>query len=129
MYPWILKAHMLFAFLSITGFVLRGLVMFVRPAWLQIRWVRTLPHINDTLLLSAGVWLAWTMGFFRYGLPDWLIAKLTALLAYIVLGAIALRRGRTRRTRLIAWVAALCTFAYIVAVAGTRMVNPLPLFF
>ncbi len=54
----------------------------------------------------------------------WLTAKVLALLAYIVLGAIGLRYGRTRRIRVVAWVAALLTFGYIVAVALTR--QPLP---
>jgi uncharacterized membrane protein SirB2 len=33
---------------------------------------------------------------------------------------IALRRGRTKRQRTVAWIAALVTFGYIVSVALTR---------
>ncbi|MFP5404148.1 MAG: SirB2 family protein, partial [Gammaproteobacteria bacterium] len=47
----------------------------------------------------------------------WLTAKLFALIAYIVLGTIALKRGKTRKVRIAAWVAALLVFAYMVAVA------------
>jgi uncharacterized membrane protein SirB2 len=43
---------------------------------------------------------------------------------YIGLGMIALRRGKTRGVRLLAWLAALATFAYIVAVALTRNATP-----
>jgi uncharacterized membrane protein SirB2 len=57
---------------------------------------------------------------FVYG---WLTAKLFGLLAYIVLGAMALRRGRTREIRIRAFVLALLAYAYIVGVALTR--NPL----
>ncbi len=56
---------------------------------------------------------------------DWLKAKLVALLAYILLGSIALRRGRSLVIRAGALVAALVTLSYIVAVALTR--NPWPL--
>ena len=57
---------------------------------------------------------------------DWLTAKVLALIAYIVLGAIGLKYGRTRKIRIAAWVAALLTFGYIVAVALTRQVLPFP---
>ena len=50
--------------------------------------------------------------------------KLLALLLYIVLGMVALKRGRTRTVRILAWLAALGVFVYIVAVAVSR--NPLP---
>jgi uncharacterized membrane protein SirB2 len=53
----------------------------------------------------------------------WLTAKVVALVAYIVLGAVALKYGRTKAVRSVALVAAILTFAYIVAVAVTR--NPL----
>ena len=129
MYLFVLKAHMLFALVSITGFVVRGLVMLVRPEWLRRGWVRTIPHINDTLLLLAGLWLAWIMGFLTHGLPPWLAAKLVALVGYIVLGAVALRYGPTRSVRAAAWVAALAVFTYIVTVARMRTPNPLPLLF
>ena len=52
------------------------------------------------------------------------IRKVLALLAYIVLGSIALKRGRTRRVRLRALAGALAVLAYIFAVALTR--HPLP---
>jgi uncharacterized membrane protein SirB2 len=50
----------------------------------------------------------------------WLLAKIVALLAYIVLGSLALRRGRTRGLRSAAFAGAVLTFVYIVGVALTR---------
>jgi uncharacterized membrane protein SirB2 len=49
----------------------------------------------------------------------WLTAKVGALLLYIVLGSVALKRGRSKGIRAAAFLAALATFAYIVAVALT----------
>jgi len=50
----------------------------------------------------------------------WLATKIGALVVYIVLGSIALKRGRTRAIRAAASAAALATYAYIVGVALTR---------
>jgi uncharacterized membrane protein SirB2 len=54
----------------------------------------------------------------------WLAAKIVALLAYIVIGSIALKRGRTKRIRLVAWLTAQAVFFYIVSVAVTH--DPMP---
>jgi len=86
---------------------------------LQARLVRVLPHVVDTLLLASAVWLAVLLRQYPF-VQGWLTAKVLGLIAYIVLGSYALRRGRTPRQRAAAFVAALVTAAYIVAVAVTR---------
>ena len=55
----------------------------------------------------------------------WLTAKVFGLIAYIVLGTIALKRGRTPGIRTAAFCGALLVFAYIVAVAMSK--SPVPL--
>jgi len=50
----------------------------------------------------------------------WLTAKVFAIIAYIVVGAVGLRYGRTKRIRATAWVGAILIFLYIVGVALTR---------
>lgn len=116
--------HMSFAGLSGGFFLLRGAWMFAESPLLQRRWVRTLPHVVDTALLSSAVALAvWSS---QYPLMQaWLTAKVLALLAYIVLGTIALKRGPTKAIRGVAYVAALLVFLYIVGVASSKD----PLFF
>jgi uncharacterized membrane protein SirB2 len=54
----------------------------------------------------------------------WLGAKVAGLLLYIGLGMIALKRGKTRKMKVTALVAAHIAFCYIVLVALTK--NPLP---
>jgi uncharacterized membrane protein SirB2 len=117
-YTAIKLAHMTAAALSISLFALRGAWMLYSPQRLQRRWVRIAPHAIDTVLLVSALWLAWQMG--SEGTRGWLWAKVAALAAYIVLGTIALKRGRTRGARIVAFVAALATFAYIVSVAVTK---------
>jgi uncharacterized membrane protein SirB2 len=104
-------------------FFVRGLWMIGDSPLLRQRWVRILPHVNDTLLLAAAVALALTVG--QYPLTDaWLTAKVSGLVAYIGLGTVAMKARRPRRVRIAAWVAAQGVFVYIVAVALTR--NPWP---
>jgi len=114
--------HMTFAVASGALFLVRGLWMLSGSAHLQRRWVRIVPHVIDTLLLASAVGLAVWSSQYPFQQP-WLSAKVVALVAYIGLGTVALKRGRTRQARGLAFVAALACFAYILAVAVTK--NPL----
>ena len=115
--------HQACAVLSITGFTLRGSLMLAGSSLLRRPWMRTWPHLIDTLLLISGVWMAVNLHL-HPGNSPWLTAKLLALLVYVALGFVALRLGKTRRTRTLAFVAALACFAYIVLVALSRSVFP-----
>ena len=116
----LLKAvHVGSAVLSITGFVLRGVWMQQDSPLLRARVTRILPHVVDTVLLLSALALALRIAQYPF-VHAWLTAKVLALLAYIVLGSFALKRGRTRRARNIAFAAALGVFLYIVAVAIAR---------
>ncbi len=115
--------HLATIALTLALFVLRGVWMMVDSPRLQARWVRIVPHVNDTVLLASGIGLAVWMQ--QYPLVHgWLTAKFFALIAYIVLGTVALKRGKTHRVRVAAWIAALGVFGYMVAVAVAH--DPLP---
>jgi uncharacterized membrane protein SirB2 len=121
----VLKAvHVGCAAASYALFFLRGIWMIRDAALLRRRWVRVVPHVNDTVLLASAIALAVWSGQYPFQ-QGWLTAKLVALAVYIALGMAALRRGRSRRVRIAAWLAAQFVFFYIVAVAVTR--NPLVL--
>ncbi|MDO8249849.1 MAG: SirB2 family protein [Rhodoferax sp.] len=111
--------HITCAALSGSFFLLRGLWMLTDSPLLQQRWVRVVPHIVDTLLLATALVLVFWSGQYPFVQP-WLTAKVLALMAYIVLGTVALKRGRTKGVRTFALLAALAVLAYIVAVALTR---------
>jgi len=114
---WLLKSiHLLSLSLSISLFAIRGVWMVARPERLARRWVRIVPHVIDTVLLLSAIGLMLLLRQYPF-VHDWLTAKLVALIAYIVLGSIALKYGPTRRIRVIAFAAALMVFAYIVGVA------------
>lgn len=90
---------------------------------LQQRWVKVAPHIVDSALLLSAVTLAIQLSISPFSSP-WLMAKIIALLLYIVLGTLAIKRGKTRQIRLAAWLSAQLAFIYIVSVALTH--NPAP---
>jgi uncharacterized membrane protein SirB2 len=122
-YIGIKHLHMACAALSISLFLLRGAWMLQGSSMLARRWVKVLPHAVDTVLLGSAVTLAAISHQYPFAQP-WLGAKVVALLLYIVLGAVALKRGRTRRIRALAFAGAVLTFAYIASVAVTRQVLP-----
>ncbi len=113
MYTTLKLIHMTAAALTISGFILRGFWMLSDSAKLQHPLVRVLPH---TVFLLAGIGLIMTLHL-PVLLPAWLQIKIAALLVYIVLGTIALKRGKTKRVRASAFILALLTFAYVVGVA------------
>jgi uncharacterized membrane protein SirB2 len=119
-----LKAiHIATVAISYALFFVRGIWMLTGSPLLERRWVRVVPHVNDTLLLAAAIWMAVILQQYP-GTHGWLTAKIAGLVAYIGLGMAALHRGGTRRVRLAAWIAAQLVFAYIVAVAFAH--DPLP---
>ena len=111
--------HITCAILSGSLFLLRGYWMLVESEMLQRRWVKVVPHIVDTLLLTSALIMVFWSGQYPF-VQSWLTAKVIALIVYIALGTIALKRGKTRAVRSGALLAAIVTFAYIVSVALTR---------
>jgi uncharacterized membrane protein SirB2 len=118
-YAWIKALHVGSVALSYCGFVARGMLMIRASPLIGARWVRVAPHVVDTVLLASAIALAVMSRQYPFVEP-WLTAKVLALILYIGLGTFALRRGRTMRSRVGAWIAAQAVFLYMVAVAVTR---------
>jgi uncharacterized membrane protein SirB2 len=116
--------HISFVAMSFILFFVRGIWMLQTSSMLQQRWVKLLPHIIDTALLASAITLAIQLSLSPLANP-WLMAKIIALLLYIVLGTIAIKRGKTKNIRLIAWLLALAVFIYMLLVAKTHQPWPL----
>lgn len=116
MYAAFKHIHLLTVALSLGLFTLRGIWMLLDSDKLQKRWVKIVPHIIDTLLLVSAIGLMFQINQYPFS-EGWLTAKLLGLIAYILLGTIALKRGKTKGIRVIALVAAFGVIAYIVGVA------------
>jgi uncharacterized membrane protein SirB2 len=108
--------HMTFVAISITLFLLRGVLMMADSSRLRAPVLRITPHVVDTLLLASALWLVSVLHLPVLQTP-WLMAKIIGLLVYIGLGSLALRPGRSKPVRVTAFVAALVTVGWIVSVA------------
>ncbi|HEX5477923.1 MAG TPA: SirB2 family protein [Burkholderiales bacterium] len=102
--------------LSLAGFAGRGALMLADSPLLRVRWVRIVPHLVDTVLLASALWLCWIIRQYPFQ-AGWLTAKVLGLIAYIALGTVALRRGKTKAARSVAYILALLAAAYVVSVA------------
>ena len=124
-YAAVKMIHVTSVIISYLLFSLRSIWMMRGSATLERRWVKIVPHVVDTVLLLSAITLAiWIQQDPVH--DSWLSAKVVGLLAYIGLGMVALRFGKTLKTRIIAWIAAQAAFFYIVMVALTK--NPALLF-
>lgn len=119
MYLAVKYVHVISVVLSLAGFFLRGILMMRDSPLLGARWIRVVPHINDTVLLIAALTLAAMTHQYPF-VVGWVTAKVLGVIAYIILGALALREASTRRMRIICWLASLAVFGWIVSVALTR---------
>ncbi len=83
------------------------------------RWMRWVPHVNDSLLFFLGLGLAWQIQQYPF-VAGWLTAKLSALLLYIFLGLYVMRFAKNRHARFYGGILALSVFGYMVGVAMTK---------
>jgi len=108
--------HIACAFISYTLFFLRGFWSFKGAPIMKQGWIKTVPHIVDTLLLISAIALAFIIH--QYPFVDiWLTAKVLGVFLYIGLGFIALKYGKSKSVRILSWLAAQVVFIFIVLVA------------
>jgi uncharacterized membrane protein SirB2 len=100
-------------------FALRGLLVLNGKAWAMSAPLRYLSYSIDTVLLTAALMLATMLpgAVFANG---WLGLKLSLLVAYVLLGSFALKRGRSQRSRTIFFFAAITVYAFMYSVARTH---------
>jgi len=119
MYTSFKLVHLCAAILSFNGFVLRGYWMMTDPVLLDRKWVRILPHVVDAIFLASGVGLIYALRL-QVLQNGWLLTKFAVLFVYVVLGSVALRRGRSMAIRKTAFTFAVISFVYIVGVALSK---------
>jgi len=119
------QVHIACAVLTITLFTFRGLLMVAGSQLHRNVILRILPVAVDTVLLTTALMLTTVIRQYPFA-TGWLTMKVALLVAYVVLGSIALRPGRTRGVRMAAFISALATVAFLVTVA--RAHSPLGFF-
>ena len=115
-YPQIKMIHVFLALSSGAIFALRGAGVLANmrwPHWLVVRWTS---YAVDTSLLTAALMLLTILpgAMFSNG---WLTVKILLLVVYVVLGAFAIKRARTRATKALFYAAALATFGMVYSIA------------
>lgn len=120
-YNFVKHMHMGMAYLSITLFIFRSILSVRESALLQHKLLKILPHVIDTFLLLFAGHLMMTIQQYPF-VDGWLTAKLIALIAYILVGTIAIKRGKTATIRLWASIGSVAIFAYIFGVAKSHSV-------
>lgn len=121
-YLAIKHVHIAAVLASVLLFSLRGAAMLAGSPLANAAPVRWLSYGIDTTVLTAALMLLAVLHLNPVTTP-WLALKLVLLVLYIVLGVLALRRGRTRAQRAGWLFAALAVFAWMYGVA--RMHHPL----
>ena len=119
MYGILKHLHLTTVILSFCLFIMRGIWMMAESPHLQARWSRIVPHVIDAILLASAIGLTLTLRQYPFA-QGWLTAKVLGLIAYIILGSIALKRGSTQTIRVAAFIGSLAVFGYIVSVALTH---------
>lgn len=120
-YPLLKMIHMTAAYLTGLLFLLRlCLDAAGRPGWRRtpLRWI---PHLNDTVLLTAAVGLLFVTGWMPF-VHHWLTAKVLLLVGYIVAGRFAIKPQYGLQVRLIASVLALTQLMLIFSLAINKPV-------
>jgi uncharacterized membrane protein SirB2 len=125
-YVHIRNVHIVAVLASGALFLLRGVgINLFTATWPMWAPVRYLSYTIDTVLLTAALMLMTIVRQYPF-VHAWLTVKIVLLLVYIVLGSLALKRGKTRVARLAFFAAAVLVFAFIYTVARTH--HPLGIF-
>ena len=122
MYMFLKHLHLTTIAISVTLLVLRFIGSMLHASVMQKRWVKIIPHINDTILLLTGVGLIAVTGFYPFTpLSAWLTEKLLGVVIYILLGFVALREGKNKAIRTFALLGALGWIWLIAQMAMTKV--------
>lgn len=113
--------HIVLAYLTVIGFVVRGMWSLADSPFRYGRWVKVVPHVIDSVLLVLGVVMAVRLSISP--MQGWLAAKLGGLVTYIGFGVLTMRAGSTR-LKAAGFVGALSSVGYIFAVAFARDPSP-----
>lgn len=108
--------HIAAVIASGTLFGLRGIAMLMGSGAGMVAPVRFVSYAIDTVLLSAALML-WAMLPSVTFANHWLTVKLLLVVLYVVLGSLALKRGRTQRIRALCFGAAALTFFFVLSIA------------
>ncbi|WP_107855625.1 SirB2 family protein [Neisseria weaveri] len=113
-YLMVKHSHVFFVVVTVVLFNLRFWLKAARPDKPLPGILKVLPHLNDTMLLFTGLWLMKITGFMPFGNANWLGMKIVLLIAYIFLGALALK-AQARSVKSVSGYAAATACIAVIA--------------
>lgn len=119
MYIEVKYTHIALALISINLFVFRAALNIMQAPLKEKLWLRIAPHVNDSLLLATAIYLMLLTSQYPFAVA-WLTIKICAVVAYIVLGSIALKKAKTTAAKLLFSLLAIGMFAVIGSIALFR---------
>lgn len=121
MYMMAKHLHLTAVALSIILFILRFVWSQFNPDFLQKKWVKIVPHVIDTVLLGSALWLCTIISQYPF-VDGWVTFKVIGVLAYIIMGMLALKWGRTVTMKWVGFIGALAWLAVTAKIAITKQV-------
>lgn len=119
MYLMVKHIHMTAIAVSFLLLVLRFFWVMSNSGMMSKKWVKVVPHVVDTVLLASAITLCVILS--QYPLyQGWLTEKVIGLIAYIILGLFALKLGKNKMIKSVAFVGAVAVFAMIGKIAVTK---------
>ena len=116
LYPAVKHIHLLLIALSVVFFTVRFVLHLRGSAILEKKFLKIAPHVIDTFLLLSGVALCFIIQQFPLE-NAWLTEKLGAVVAYIVLGIIAMKANRGTMFKIFAYIGAISWLVYAARMA------------
>lgn len=102
--------HIFCAFFSLSLFIIRALMQFNQRNWREIKLLKILPHLSDTLLLASGIAVLIN---FEIGFPWWIGAKVVLLIGYIILATTFFKSTQARPIPFLLALLAFCGAIFI----------------
>jgi uncharacterized membrane protein SirB2 len=113
------QIHASLALVSIAGFILRWCWRMMQSPLAQLRSVRIVPHVIDTLFLATAILIGIMVSDDALS-AAWFSAKIIGLVLYILLGMAAMRSAPVVGRSLPPFITAVLVFAWIATVARTK---------
>ena len=116
LYPVIKHLHLTLVAVSVLFFIVRFVLHLRQSPVMEKKVIKIAPHVIDTFLLLSGLTLCFVIK--QYPVIDpWLTEKLGAVVAYIILGVIALKANRNKLFKVFAALGAVAWVVYAAKLA------------
>lgn len=116
LYSTVKHLHFILIAVSVLFFVIRFVLHLRQSALMGKKLCKVMPHVIDTFLLLSGLTLCFMIKQYPFVDP-WMTEKMGAIVAYIVLGVIAIKLNRNKLFKVFAFLGALGWLVYAAKLA------------